>query len=116
VAHRIGSRRNQKFRRLFLREWREARGLTQARLLERIREREPTFSDATLSRLENGKQPYTQPVLETLAWALGCEPQDLIMRRPDSEIWTIWDTLQGLEPEQRQQLAAIAKTFRRTGS
>jgi transcriptional regulator with XRE-family HTH domain len=67
VAHRIGSRRNQKFRRLFLREWREARGLTQARLLERIREREPTFSDATLSRLENGKQPYTQPVLETLA-------------------------------------------------
>jgi hypothetical protein len=38
------------------------------------------------------------------------------MRRPDSEIWTIWDTLQGLEPEQRQQLAAIAKTFRRTGS
>jgi transcriptional regulator with XRE-family HTH domain len=113
---RIDSKKNKRYRPLHLREWRKSRGLTQERLVERIQERIPEFSTASLSRLENGKQPYTQPVLEVLAWALQCEPQDLIMRKPDSEIWSIMDTLEKLSPEERAQLTAIAQTFLRTES
>lgn len=44
--------------------------------MERIRERVHGFSKSSLSRLENGKQPYSQPILEALAWALKCTPKD----------------------------------------
>lgn len=111
---RIGQKQLS-YRQTFIRQWREHRGLSQDRLVERVRERVPTFSKSTLSRLERGHQAYTQPILEALAFALGCEPQDLLIRKPDSEIWSIMDTLQDLPESQQRQLLDIARTFRRTG-
>ncbi len=109
---RIG-RRQEVYSKTFIREWRHHRGLSQDRLVERVREHVETFSKSTLSRLELGQQPYTQSTLEALAWALGCQPQDLLMRRPDSEAWSIMDTIEALPPEQQRQIVEIAKTFRR---
>lgn len=105
--------RTRQLRRTFIRDWREHRALSQDKLVERVRERVDTFSKSTLSRLERGEQPYSQPILEALAWALDCEPQDLIMRRPDSAIWSIMDTLEEVPEEDRPQLFKIIETFRR---
>lgn len=99
--------------RTFIREWRENRGLSQDRLVERVREYAESFSKSTLSRLENGKQPYTQPILEALAWALDCSPADLIMRDPGSSIWSIMDELQSMPADQQSQIVQIIQTFKR---
>jgi transcriptional regulator with XRE-family HTH domain len=116
----------QQPRRNFIRDWRTAASLSQDALVERVRERLATFSKSTLSRIENGRQPYSQPILEALAWALGCEPGDLIMRQPDSPVWTMADNLhpaipeivaylRHLSTEEQEQIARIVKTFRRSG-
>lgn len=90
-------------RRTFIREWREHRNLTQVQLRERIimPSGEP-MGQGHLSKLENGKLPYTQPILEQIADALMCSPGDLLMRNPAQEnmIWSIWEKL---GDRQRQQ-------------
>ncbi len=107
------TRRTRTIRPTFIRAWRDFVGLSQDQLVERVRERVDTFSKSTLSRLENGKQPYTQYTLEAIAWALGREPEDLIMRPPDSEVWSIVDSLKDMEPSEQAQIARIVATFRK---
>ena len=74
----------------FIRQWREHRGLSLERLADRL-----GTTKASLSRIERGLQPYSQPILEALAEALMCDPADLLMRNPtDPEgIWSIWDSI-----------------------
>lgn len=97
----------------FIRAWREYRGLSQDRLVERMREYVEGFSKSTLSRIENGKQAYTQDVLEALAECLQCNPADLIMRTPDSGLWTIIDTLRSLPQAQQDTVAAMIEGLRK---
>ena len=51
--------------------------LTLARLADRV-----GMAQSSISRIERGEQPYSQPLLEALAEAIGCEPHDLIGRLP----------------------------------
>ena len=69
---------------------------------------------ATLSRVERSEQPYSQPLLEALADALGCEPADLIMRPPDADqdIRLVWSQL---SPETRNKALEIIKVLKATG-
>jgi transcriptional regulator with XRE-family HTH domain len=94
----------------FIKHWRKFRGLSQDRLVSRVAELVPSFSKASLSRIENSLQPYSQPILEAVATSLNCRPADLIMRNPlDTEApWSIWERL---KPEQRRQAIAILKTL-----
>lgn len=113
---RIGRRTPLQRRRLartFIRQWREHRGLSQDALVARVRERIEDFSKSSLSRMENSKQPYSQPILEALAWALNVEPADLIMRDPDAELWSIVDNLKELPQPEQARIGAIIQTFRR---
>lgn len=73
----------------------------------------PTFSKSSLSRIENSLQPYSQPILEALAWALRCEPQDLLMRDPGDPdaIWSIMDNLRKATPDERAQVSRIAEAL-----
>lgn len=89
----------------YIREWRKFRGMTQARLAERI-----DMSVSSISQLESGKQDYTQGTLEALADALQCEPGDLLMRNPlDTEaVWTIWDRL---KPGQKRQAVELLRVL-----
>lgn len=64
----------------FIREWREHRDLTQQQLAERI-----GTSKQSISRIEQGKQPYTQESLEALGEALNATPVELISRDPKRE-------------------------------
>lgn len=97
--------------RTFLRAWRVHRGLTQEQAAARV-DRDRT----TLSKIERGKVPYDQALLEGLAEAYRCEPADLIMRDPKSPIWSILDALRELTPEQQDQIAQIVSTFNKAGS
>lgn len=92
-------------RRHFIKEWRKHRGLTMERLADRLE-----ISKATLSRIESGRQPYTQDTLEALAEALSCEPADLIMRDPTAPgaIWSLWDRA---SPAQRQQIENVVRAL-----
>ena len=94
----------------FIRQWRKYRQLTQEQLAARL-----DMSTANLSRVEAGKQPYTQPLLEAIADALGTDPASLIMRDPTrgDAIWRVWDqaTL-----GQRIQILEVAKALLKTAS
>jgi transcriptional regulator with XRE-family HTH domain len=92
-------------RRHFIKEWRIHRGLTLDRLADRL-----DISKATLSRIENAKQPYTQDTLEALAVALSCEPADLIMRDPTAPgaIWSLWEQA---TPAQRVQIESVVRAL-----
>ena len=65
----------------FFKQWRKYRQLTLEKVAERI-----AFMDdpgipstaASLSRLENGKQSYTQRSLEALAEVYDCDPGELL--------------------------------------
>lgn len=63
--------------RTHLKQWREARKLSQDQLADLM-----GTSGASVSRVENGETPYTQDWLEAAADALGCTAADLISRDP----------------------------------
>lgn len=64
--------------RTFFREWREYRDRKQGEVAALI-----DIDPGTLSRLEHGKTPYDQDILEKLALVYGCEPEDLISVNPN---------------------------------
>jgi transcriptional regulator with XRE-family HTH domain len=103
-------KRRQKLDCTFIRQWRKHRGLTLARLAERV-----GTTHATLSRIERGVQPYNQALLEAVADALRTDPPSLLMRNPEDPegIWSIWDQA---EPGVRRQILQIAQTLTKTGS
>lgn len=74
--------------RTYIREWREARGLSLRQLANRM-EIEPggdlLISHVSLGRIERGEQPYSQPILEALADALAVSVSALIEVDPTKE-------------------------------
>lgn len=64
-------------RKIFFREWREFRGLSQERLGDIIGR-----TKATVSRIETGDISYTREFLEAAADALGTHPGMLLLRAP----------------------------------
>lgn len=61
----------------FIKKWRKHRGFTLEALAAVI-----GSTHATLSRIERGKLPYNEDILEKLAWRLKCTPADLLGRDP----------------------------------
>lgn len=104
------------YRKTFIREYREARGLTLQQLADRLRDNHDLdITHASLSRIERALQPYNQGQLEAIADELGTEPPSLLMRRPDDPegIWSIWDQA---KPGQKRQILEVAKTLIKTGT
>jgi transcriptional regulator with XRE-family HTH domain len=109
-AMRIPTLARKEHRRWYLKEWRQARGLTAHALAEHI-----GVSPSYISQLERGLRAYNQGVLAGLAEALRCEPADLIARDPadmDDGLWNIYEVLRGLPKESRTQVVRILNTFR----
>lgn len=98
--------------RLFLKEWREFRQLTQEQLADRI-----GISRVMVSKIERGLNPYHQAFLEAAAHALMCEPADLLVRDPSKPdpIWSIWDRIP--QAEKPRAIAILkALTSDKTGT
>lgn len=108
---RVQPRPKRQAPRHYIRQWRLHRGLTLEQLAERV-----GVTHGALSQLERGLINYTQPMLENLAFALQCEPADLIMRDPESETWTIFDSVRDLPEVDQRRIAAVIDAMRKTGS
>jgi len=98
----------------YLKQWRKHRELTQDQVVDRLE----MFDDpllpgtaASLSRLENGKQPYGERILEALAEIYQCEPDHLIGRDPTKagEVIDLWGRLTA---QQRRQAMAVIEALR----
>lgn len=100
----------------FIKQWRLKRGLSQRKLAARM-EVEPggdeVISHVSISRIETGKQPYSQPILEALAEALSVTPAMLIENDPNKEGLVI-DLVRRLDDEKRKQALDFLK-FLATG-
>lgn len=99
--------------RTYLREWRKFRGYTQEQVVDRIAVLEdPKLpgTAASLSRLERGKQPYSQRVIEALAEIYSCEPADLIGRNPEKE-GQIVDFVAALGERERHRALALLRAM-----
>lgn len=96
--------RTQKRRRQhYIAAWRERANLTQYQLAELI-----GTNPGNLSRVETGKQPYTQDMLESVAAVLKVAPAALIAQDPNDPtgIWEIWGKA---TQDQRAQIADLAR-------
>ena len=94
----------------YLKEWRKHLGLSQEQVIGRLLELDdpklPTTA-ASLSRLENGRQPYSERVIEALAHVYDREPWELLGNDPSKEGLVIDLTHRLYEAPQRQVMALI---------
>lgn len=82
----------------YLRIWREHHGYTLDQIVDRLvihEDKKLPQSKAQLSKIENGKSPYSQRLLEALSDIYGCETWELIGRHPEKEgeVVDLWQTL-----------------------
>ncbi|HVY86219.1 MAG TPA: helix-turn-helix domain-containing protein [Caulobacterales bacterium] len=97
-----------KRRRIYLREWREFRGKTQAQVAEAL-----GVTKTHVSNIENGKRQYTQALLEAAAEYLQCEPSHILNvdpAKPDG-IWSIWELAQQLPEDRRDDARRVMKAL-----
>jgi transcriptional regulator with XRE-family HTH domain len=109
MAPKVRSRLKQR-RPLYLRQWREHRGLTQDQLAERS-----GVTQGLISLLERNVTDYSGETLAQLAFGLQCEVADLLMRNPtDPDApWTVYDTL---SPVEKRQAVEIMKGLKRASN
>lgn len=95
--------------RTYLKEWRKYRHLTQDQVIDRLVIHEDDLlpkTAASLSRIENGKQPYSQRILEALSDIYSCEPWELLGRNPQKESKVV-DMVARLDAVRQKQIEAF---------
>ncbi len=99
--------------RTYFKEWRKHRGYTQEFVVGRLVEMSDPLLPATsasLSRIENGHQPYNQRIVEALAEIYNCDPDHLIRLAPGkgADVVDLWAEL---SPRRRQQALAVIRAL-----
>jgi transcriptional regulator with XRE-family HTH domain len=94
-------------------EWREFRGLTQDRAIERL-----GWSQSKLSRIESGRTPYNEDDLASAALAYDCLPTDIISVNPlkEGELIDITGLLRKAPSTTRAQILAVVSTLLKTAN
>jgi transcriptional regulator with XRE-family HTH domain len=90
VKHPVpGTRLRPLYQRTFIKQWREFKEMSQEELAEHVADylRENEISEkgytyASIGRMENGRIPYSQPIMEGIAKALGVSVATLIAVPP----------------------------------
>lgn len=84
-----GARLRPLYQRTYIKQWRDLRGMSQEELAEKVAEylRENDISEkgytyASIGRMENGRIPYSQPIMEGISKALGVSVATLITTPP----------------------------------
>lgn len=104
---------NMVHRPTYLAAWRKYRGLTQAQVLDRLEVLDDPLlpvTAASLSRLENGKQPYSQRILEALADIYQTDSGALLTHDPTKE-GKVLDLLARLPKDDREQAEAMLEAM-----
>lgn len=109
------------YRRTYIKEWREKRGLSLRRLAERLEESpggDLMLSHTSIGRIEKGQQPYTQSTLEAIAAALGVPAYMLLEVNPekDGDVIDITLRLNKAPPELRDQAVSIINALLQTAA
>lgn len=71
---------------------------------------EELISYVSLGRIETGKQPYSQPILEAISMALNV-PVSLLLEADPEKDGEIIHLINRLTPEKRRQAKAILEAF-----
>jgi transcriptional regulator with XRE-family HTH domain len=85
---KIGFMGNNKQGQHFIRQWRKKRGVSLRKLAARLEVEpggEPLVSYASLSRIESGDQPFSEPILNAIAAALDVPRVMLLEMDPEKE-------------------------------
>jgi len=111
----------------YIKEWRKAHHLTQKELVNRLIERSggdvpddpelriPT-TEASLSRIENGKQNFNMATLRAIADALEIEEPGWLLDRMPGPAAEVYDLVARLTERQREQAKAVLEAmFKGTG-
>lgn len=95
----------------YLREWRKFRGYTLEHVAERV-----GMTHQNLGKIERGKVPYNEPLLELLAEIYRTDRGSLIMRDPSvrDSFWSIYDQL--APPERKRLVESVEREFGKTGT
>lgn len=99
--------------RFYFKEWRKHRGFTQDQVIDRLVILDDPLlpqTAASLSRIENGKQPYSQRILEALADVYGVEPFELLRSNPEKD-GDVVDLLQIMDEKKRAQAIAVLEAL-----
>lgn len=113
----------------FLREWREASNKTLEQVAQAVEiigsqkneavDNDLTYPDtmthATLGRIETGKMPYKQQLLEILAEIYGTDVPSLIMRNPKIKDAPL-NILDGLPKPQYEAVVNLINQIKATGT
>lgn len=109
---KTADRKEPVYRPNFIRAWREHRDISLEELAAKLKAHHGIkTTHASLSRIERGKQPYSQPILEALAEELSNgDVAALLQRDPEDaeQIWGIWDKA---KPEERSMIVELARTL-----
>lgn len=94
----------------FLRQWRKFRGYTLEQAAERV-----GMSHQNLGKIERGKVPYNETLLDLLADIYRTDKGSLIMRDPSLKdgFWSIYDQL--APPERERLVVRFEEEFKKTG-
>ena len=90
----------------YIRAWRKHRQKTQAQVAEAL-----DITEASVSRIEKGTQPYNQRQLEQLAQFLNCSPGDLLDRDPNEDSVSLDLLFRDVRPDQREQVKRVIEAF-----
>lgn len=89
----------------FIRGWREKRGISLRKLAAKLEtgpDGEPLVSYASLSRIENGEQPFSEPILNAIAEALDV-PRAMLLEMDPKKEGHIVDLLNKMDRQTRDQ-------------
>lgn len=95
----------------YLRQWRKFRGYTLEQVAERI-----GMTHQNLGKIERGKVPYNETLLDILADIYRTDKGSLIMRDPTmpDAFWSIYDQL--TQPQRVRLVETATEVLRRTGT
>lgn len=95
----------------YIRAWREKKGFTLDQMVGRLAEIEVAMTGASLSRIERGKQPYSQDVIEAIAVALDVTVSQLVEHDPTKPPAQIIDFVRRLSEKEAQQAEAVLRAM-----
>lgn len=95
----------------YIRAWRKERGYTLDDMVGRLEVLGVKTTGATLSRIETGKVPYSQDILEAIAEALDVTVAQLIEHNPDIPTSPVAGIFDKLDAEQAAQAEAVLRAM-----
>lgn len=95
----------------YIRAWRKKRGHTLDEMVGRLEALEVKTTAATLSRVETGKTPYAQDMLEALAVALNVEVWQLLEDNPEIPSAPVANFIRHLSDKEAAQAEAVLRAM-----